>query len=63
VLGIKVTKKIKLKIPENLGRLVEERDKARTEKDFGKSDEIRKEIESFGFDVMDTPDGTKVQKK
>ena len=60
VLGLKLDKVEKIEIPENIQELIDERDSARTEKDFAKSDELRKEIESLGFEVMDTEDGTKV---
>jgi cysteinyl-tRNA synthetase len=63
VLGLQLDKVEKFEIPEEVQKLIKERDKARTEKDFAKSDELRKEIESFDFEVMDTPEGTKVEKK
>jgi cysteinyl-tRNA synthetase len=50
-------------IPEEVQKLIEERDRARAEKDFTKSDELRAQIESLGFEVMDTPEGTKVEKR
>ena len=65
VLGLKLneTEISNVKIPEDVKKLVEERDKARAEKDFAKSDKLRGEIESLGFEVKDTPDGTKTQAK
>ncbi len=63
VLGLKLNKKTKVKkveIPENIKMLVTERDIARANKDFAKSDELRKEIESLGFEVKDTAEGTVV---
>ncbi len=63
VLGLKLDQTEEItEIPENIRDLIQKRDKARAEKDFAKSDEIRKEIEALGFEVMDTPDGTKVEK-
>lgn len=41
--------------------LVLKRDKARTEKDFITSDKLRLELESLGYEVLDTPNGTKLQ--
>lgn len=61
VLGLKLDEVEVLKIPENVQKLIDKRDKTRTEKDFVKSDELRKEIESLGFEVMDTEKGTKVR--
>ena len=63
VLGLKLDEVEVIEIPENVQKLIDERDKARAERDFAKSDELRKEIESLGFEVMDTSDGTKVEKK
>ncbi len=36
---------------------------ARRQKDFQKSDELRKQIEDQGYEVMDTPEGQKVKKR
>ena len=63
VLGLQLDKIETFEIPENVKKMIEERDKARAEKDFAKSDELRKQIESFGFEVMDTSEGTEVTKK
>ena len=63
VLGLKLDLKEKIEISEEIKILIAERDKSREEKDFAKSDELRKKIESFGFEVMDTPQGTKIEKK
>ena len=62
VLGLELDKIEKIEIPENVQKLVDEREKARGGKDFTKSDELRKEIESLGFDVKDTDSGSKVTK-
>ena len=67
VLGLKLDESAnalnKLVIPENVKRLIDERDKARAEKDFAKSDKLRAQIESLGFEVMDTSEGTVVNSK
>jgi cysteinyl-tRNA synthetase len=41
--------------------LVAERDRARSARDFARSDEIRDRLFEMGLEVMDTPDGTKVR--
>jgi cysteinyl-tRNA synthetase len=41
--------------------LIAERDRARAEKDFARSDEIRDRLQAMGLEVMDTPEGTKVR--
>lgn len=43
--------------------LIEQRKEAKLKKDFAKSDELRRQIEDLGYEVMDTPDGQKVKKK
>ncbi len=51
-----------VEIPAEVATLVSARDNARAEKDFAKSDELRAKIESLGFEVKDTPEGTRVKK-
>jgi cysteinyl-tRNA synthetase len=46
-----------------VAELVSARDKARSEKNWPLSDQLRAEIESFGFEVSDTPTGTKITRK
>lgn len=63
VLGLKLDeKKIEVEIPKEISDLVIARDTARSEKNWQLSDELRKQIEDAGFEVMDTPDGTKIDK-
>ncbi|OGI95032.1 cysteine--tRNA ligase [Candidatus Nomurabacteria bacterium RIFCSPLOWO2_01_FULL_42_17] len=47
---------------EKISTLVEEREQARQNKDFQKSDELRKEINSLGYEVKDTTEGQKISK-
>ncbi len=66
VLGLNLNEPVSKGIfdtPKEIQELIAARDTARAEKDFAKSDELRKQIESQGFEVMDTPDGTRVEKK
>ena len=49
-------------IPEEVTRLVEEREHARKEKEWQKSDDLRTQIESLGYEVKDTENGTKISK-
>lgn len=62
VLGL-VIEKEKIEIPENIIALAEERKKAREEKDFKKSDELRKEIEKAGYIIEDLKNNTYSIKK
>ena len=62
VLGLDLLKKEKLEIPKEVQKLIEEREKARTDKDFKKSDELREKIKSLGYSVEDTAEGPKLKK-
>ncbi len=53
---------LKLELP-NVEVLIKEREEARKNKDFKKSDEIRKELEDKGIILEDTKDGTAWRKK
>ena len=54
VLGLKLDEKIAEKeIPENIQALIDERNQARTEKNWAKSDELRDKIKALGFEVQD----------
>jgi cysteinyl-tRNA synthetase len=48
--------------PVEVARLAAERQAAREQKDFAKSDDLRKKINSIGYEVKDTNDGQKVLK-
>ncbi len=64
IFGLKLDMKIEsIQIPLEIQSLIEARDAARATKDFAKSDELRAHIESLGFEVMDTAEGTKVKIK
>ena len=40
-----------------------EMDEAKKDKDYAKSDEIRNELNEAGFEVMQSPEGSKVKRK
>jgi len=50
------------KIPETIKKLIQEREKARKEKDWDKADKLRDEIKKKGFEVKDTKEGTVLSK-
>lgn len=50
-------------IPKNIINLAKEREEVRKSKDFKKSDELRKKIESAGFIIEDTEDGPILRKR
>ncbi|MEM5790501.1 MAG: cysteine--tRNA ligase [Candidatus Aenigmatarchaeota archaeon] len=49
-------------IPEEIKKLLEEREEARKRKDFKKADEIREKIKEKGYLIEDTKEGPKVKK-
>ena len=51
------------KLPEGIQELLDTREAARKHKDFEKADELRKEIESAGYELKDTPEGPQVSKR
>jgi cysteinyl-tRNA synthetase len=67
VLGFKIKensnkKEVKIEIPEKIQKLLDERQIARKKKDWVKSDELRDNIKSLGYDVMDTGEGQNLDK-
>ena len=51
------------KIPAEILALAKERDTARAEKNFQESDRIRDALIAEGYELRDTPEGTKVKRK
>jgi cysteinyl-tRNA synthetase len=62
VLGLNLLKKEELKIPTEIKKLVAERETARKQKNFQKSDELRAKIKSLGYFVEDAINGSKIKK-
>ncbi len=50
------------KIPTEILKLAEEREEARKQKDFKKSDELRDKINALGYEIKDTNEGQKISK-
>jgi cysteinyl-tRNA synthetase len=63
VLGLELDKVRPVKAPDEVKKLVEDRENARKNKDFAKSDEIRTKISKLGFEVEDTQTGPIIKKK
>jgi len=62
VLGLEFEKlKVDI-IPKEVKKLAEEREQARQNKDFKKSDKLREKINSLGYEIKDTFEGQKVSK-
>jgi len=62
VFGLDLLKKEKFEIPAEVQKLITQREKVRKQKNFKKSDELRKKIKKFGYWVEDTAKGPKVKK-
>jgi len=62
VLGFNLDKIKDQVIPEEVKKLATERDEARNQKDWAKSDELRAKINSLGYEINDTEDGSKISK-
>ncbi len=62
VLGLKLLEKEEIEIPSEVMKLVEEREKARKEKNWKLSDSLREEIKKKGYSVDDTEKGSIVKK-
>ena len=67
VLGLNLGKVVQVEqvveVEQEVKELVKQREKAREDKDFVKSDELRQKIEDAGYEVKDTSGGTSVNKK
>jgi cysteinyl-tRNA synthetase len=62
IFGLNLLKKEEIKIPAEIKKLVAEREQARKNKDFKKSDQLRQKIKSLGYWVEDTARGPKIKK-
>ena len=62
VLGLKLLEKEDVKIPSEVKKLAEEREKVRKEKNWKKSDDLRDELKKKGWEIADTPQGYKLKK-
>jgi cysteinyl-tRNA synthetase len=63
IFGLKLLEKEKIKIPAEVKKLAEERETARKNKDWKKSDELRNKINKLGFIVNDTAEGWEIKKQ
>lgn len=50
-------------IPEDIAALVSERDLAKQNKDYARADTIREQVESLGYDIVDTKNGAVARKR
>jgi cysteinyl-tRNA synthetase len=64
VFGLKLNNnEKKINIPQNIIELAEKRLKERYDKNFNQSDNLRQEIENYGYTIEDTSDGYLIKKK
>lgn len=64
VLGLNLKKVCHdIDVPAHIQKLIEERNKAKSEKNWSQADAIRDTITSHGFEVLDTKDGVRVVRK
>ncbi len=63
IFSLNLLKKEKIKIPEKIKKLVQEREQERKKKDFKKADKIREQIKKRGYIIEDTSKGPKIKKK
>lgn len=61
VLGLDLARVAKIVITPEVLAIAKKRDEARANKDYALSDKIRAQLETFGYDVIDTPEGTVLQ--
>ncbi len=62
VFGLKLNEVKKESIPNEVLRLVEEREQLRKEKNFSEADKIRDKLREMGYHVDDTPKGPRIRK-
>lgn len=63
VLGLNLTEQEEDEVPASVLKLAKEREEARLNKDFAKSDELRTKIEEAGYEVKDTAEGPSLRKR
>ena len=63
ILGLKLGSVLREEIPEEILKMLEEREKLRKEKRYEEADAIREKIRAMGYEVEDTPSGPRVWKK
>ena len=63
VLGLKIDEKDEIELPKEIQEIIDKRKKARENKDWTKSDELRNLLEEKGYLVKDTKEGMEISKK
>ncbi len=60
ILGLSIKETPKLEISDEVQKLLTARDESRVAKNYALSDTLRKKLEAMGYEVLDTPEGTKL---
>lgn len=63
IFGLNLLKKEKVEIPLEVEKFAKEREKARKDKNWKKSDELRNKINKLGFIIDDKPEGYEIKKE
>lgn len=63
VFGLGLARHKKEPVPTHIKALANSREEARENKDWAKSDKIREEINSLGYEILDTEKGQEIRKK
>ncbi len=63
ILGLNLAKKTDEEIPEEIQKMLDERQAYKNDKNFAKSDELRDMIEKLGYELKDTPNGQQIKKR
>jgi cysteinyl-tRNA synthetase len=62
VFGLKLLEREKIEISSEIKKILDEREKARAEKNWKRADELRNKINKLGFIVNDKPDGYEIKR-
>ena len=62
VFGLDLLKKETFDVPEEIRKLIDEREEARKDKDWAKADKLRDKINAKGFIIKDSLEGPKLEK-
>jgi len=60
IFGLGLDKIKETKVPQEVKKLVQEREKLRFKKEWQKADQIRRQVQKIGYEIEDTPKGPKI---
>jgi cysteinyl-tRNA synthetase len=62
-LGLENLLEVEDEAPDELQQLAAERDEARSARDFERADQIRDQLAERGWEIRDTPEGTRLVRR